>query len=644
MTNEQIVKQCRDEYENGIIYRQGRANAWKEIEDQYFGRVKKTLKGRFNIPVPVMSGFVDTLMSKLDDYPLLRFLPSEESDFRVSRKLQALWDKTSKKDDFDYDLIDLDGRKLGIMSGRAIFKVFGESHNGFKFNIFNTDHYDFYIDPTAGGDIERARFLGEDNIFKRKSDLLEGADQGIYDKKAVVQVLAGLTESSIKENEDRYKNKASRLNALGMSAMYNFMAEATDRFIESGTVVNGERYYVLWNYATGLAIRCVPLKEMFESGMWQWKSWATHRDTFNFWSKAPADDISPISEAIRLFLNQELDNRQKRNFGQRAYDPKMFDGAELEYRPNGLVAIKAGTTTRQISEGIYEFQTPELNGTINLVNWLDNIAGQKSGVTAATQGQADDVKVGIYQGNMQQVADRLGMYNKSYTKCHKAIGRAFVWACYEHLNKSQAVKIIGENGAEWDSIKGSEINPDMDVSVESSASEMQVNEVKKTRRTNAISAIISNPALVSGVNPQWANEQILLNGEFTDEEVRAALDVENYGNREVLARAAEALEELVAGKTPKIFRGANTAFQQKLLDFAMDNTDDDMALFQRIMAYSESHNDIVMENMQRKAMRQRSQMGMGSIPPSVSGAPAPEAMTPMNAPAPGIPSETTPIA
>lgn len=628
LDKEKIVLQCRREYEAGIGYRQGRVKDWQVTEDLYYGRVKKSIKGRFNIPLPVMSGFVDTLYSKLDEPPVVKFKPVEEADYRSSKKVQALWDLQTSLGDSDFDSKDLDAKKLAIFYGRAIFKAYAESDPKFKFCIHVVDPYDFYVDPTGGGDLEEARYLGEDNIFKSKSELIQGANDGIYDKKNVHLLVNGMAESVIKENDDAQMNKANRLAAIGLTSMtYNFMGEGTQKLIESGTIYNGQRYYVLWDYKTGLALRCEPIEEIFESGLWWWTSWATNRDKFNFWSKAPADDIRPVAETLKILANQELDNRQKRNFGQRAYDPAVFpNGAELEYRPNGLVAVKSGVSqVQQIASGIYEFETPELNGTINLVNWLDNFAGQKTGVTAGAQGQSEDAKVGIYQGNLQQVADRLGLYNKSYVKCHAAIARRFVWGAYEHLSKPQAVRLLGEKGVEWDKVRRSDVNPDIDIMVESSSAEAAVSEAKAEKRFQAISAINANPLLIKGVNPKWMVEQILTTGGFMDEEIRVAVDVSSDGNREILSVASEKIQEIIAGKTPKLFRGATTGFMQKIVDFATDNTDGDMELYNKLMAYAQAHQKIVMENTMRKAMKERSQAGLGlpGAMPQAPGVPAP---------------------
>ena len=541
--------------------------------------------------------------------------------------------------------MDIDAKKLAIFSGRGIFKCYAESEPDFKFRLFVTDHYDFYVDPAGGGNLENAAFLGEDNIYKTKSQLLEGAKAKVYDRLAVAQLVNGITPNSILGTKDTYANKEARFASLGLTmTAHNFSGEGALRFIESGTIVDGKRYRVLWNYESGLALRCVPIEEDFESGLWWWTSWATNRDSFNFWSKAPADDIRPVADVIKVMANQDLDNRQKRNFGQRAYDPDIFPNpAELEFRPNGLVATKSGSSSvRAISQGIYEFVTPELTGTIDLINWMDNFIGQKSGVTAAAQGAADQQRVGIYQGDMREMADRLGLINKSYSRCWSAIGRRFVWGCKEHLNKAAAVKLIGAEGVEWDELKGDEVNPETSIVVESGGSEMQVNAAKKMARTATLAAIAANGNLVTGVNAKWLVEQMLLNSEFTPEEVRVAQDTLNNSDREVLARAAEAIEEIVEGDEPKLFRGATTAFQQKILDYALENTDGDLPLFNKLLAYSSKHDTLVQENMTRRATAMAPLAAPGGLPGApegglgvAGGVPGPG---PAPAPTPGLPT------
>ena len=88
---DKIVYQARQEYEAGLDFKQKRLERWQRVEDLYFRRPRPALKGRINIPLPVMTGFVETLLSKIDDPPVINFNPTEEADIKKSKKINAAW-------------------------------------------------------------------------------------------------------------------------------------------------------------------------------------------------------------------------------------------------------------------------------------------------------------------------------------------------------------------------------------------------------------------------------------------------------------------------------------------------------------------------------------------------------------------------
>jgi hypothetical protein len=620
---QQIVNQARAEYKAGLDYRHQREKDWKLAEDQYFNRQVKSLKQRYNVPVPIVPGFVETLLSKIDDPPTIKFEQAEEADYKAAQKVNALYQVESQKDDHDWEMIDLDAKKQAILYGRAIAKFYSQSKPSYKSNLELVDVYDFIADPIGGGNLEKHRFVMQDNLFKTKEDLKAGVENLGYDQAAVEKIINATSADKLVDNDNQYKSKQSRLMALGIDGIsYNYAGQSLYKFIEAGTTFNGQRYYVLFNYETGTAVKVAPLKEVFESELWWFTSWATHRDHFNFWSKAPVDDIVPLAEMVRVLVNQELDNRQKKNWGQRAYDPDMFNEPEkLAYRPDGLTPVKSGSTvTRPIESGIYQFETPELQGTIDLVGYIDNIIGQKSGVTADSQGQSAEDKVGIYYGNMQQVADRLGLYNKSYKKFWMAVGRRYVWGLFEHLRGPMAVRIIGEKGIEWDEIKRIEVNPDWNIKVEGGNAELQADEVRKQRLQDIMATF--QPDELAILSPCWRAEQKLRAIGVEEDDIRMAFDRENEGNREILAEASQLIQDCLAGKEYKLNRGANTAFIQKIIDYATDTDNLPQDKFDKLMAIAEAHIPIAQENMARKAVQMMAQQG---VSPDMMGQPQPSA-------------------
>jgi len=628
-----IVMQARAEYDAGLLYRHARERQWQLIEDAYFNRVKKSLKGRFNIPVPIIPGFVDTWQSKMSKTVNLAFDQQEAADYKATQKVSAFYAAQKGKDDCDWEDMDDDGKKLAAMSGRAIFSYMASSKPKYASVLENVDHYDFVCDPIGGGHLERHRFVMRDNVFKDREALKVGAEAGLYDAGQVSKLINATTSDMLADSDNRFRSKQNRFAALNMDGLtHNFAGQDLYKFIEAGTTWKGKRYYVLFNYETGIWLRCQPLTEVFKSGLWWFTSWATHRDTFNFWSKGPCDDMLPLSEMIRVLVNQEFDNRNKRNYGQRAYDPEMFpEPAELEFRQDGLVAVKSGTSrVSEISRGVYQFETPELNGTINLVEWIDNTLKEKTGVNSEAQGQSEESKVGIAYLNVQQSAERTVKVYRSYAKCWKAIGRRFLWGLLEHMREPLAVQIIGEKGAEWDEIARREIKTDWNIRIEGDLAKAQEDAIKKKQLADVMATLTPDELAVT--SPKWRVKTKLRIADVDEDDIRMAFDLEGEHGKELLAEAHLMIQDCLEGRPYKPNRGADTAFVQVILDYATD-TDLPEDKYQKLMAIVEEHLPIAAENMARKAVKQRAHSGL-----QPNGQPAMPAMPA----APGAMPETPP--
>jgi len=635
---DQIAKQARSEYEAGLKYRHDRESAWQLIEDFYFNRVKKSLKSRFNVPVPILPGFVDTWQAKMAKHATLKFEQQEQADYIAAQKATSLYVAQKGHDDYDWDMADTDGKKMACLSGRAIYEYYADSVEGYKSHLDPVDHYDFIADPMGGGHLERHRFCGVDNVFRSREELKTGGTKGVYDPKQVEKLINATQTDRIVNNDNVYRSKQNRFIALGLNGLvYNYAGQDLYKFIKMGTTWKSQRYYIVFNYETGIWIRCQPLKEVFKSNLWPWTSWATHRDTFNFWSKGPCDDMVPMTEMIRILVNQELDNRNKKNYGQRAYDPDIFvNPAELEWRADGLVTAKAGLGAKKIEDGIYEFQTPELQGTINLVQWIDTMLKEKTGVNSETQGSADTNKVGIAYLNVQQSSERTALVYESYVKCWQAIGRRFLWGLFEHMRSPLAVKIIGESGAQWDELARREINTDWDIRVEGGQEADQQDAIKKKMMTDLFAQLL--PDEIAVTSPKWRMKTKLQIAGVDDDDIRMAFDLEGDQNKEVLARASQMIQDCLEGKPYKPYRGATTAFVQKIVDYATDE-DLPMAEYMKLMKIAQAHLPIAQENAVRKAVQ--IQAAKGIAPPQMQAALTPKPGMPQPGPGPMTPAGQT---
>lgn len=121
--------------------------------------------------------------------------------------------------------------------------------------------------------------------------------------------------------------------------------------------------------------------------------------------------------------------------------------------------------------------------------------------------------------------------------------------------------------------------------------------------------IMKDPELRTIVNPYWRAQETLKHGAFEEAEIKVAMSREEVGNIEILAEATQAIQDIVQGQNPKVNRGANTAFIQKILDFATDEDVDDN-VFKRLTDYAKAHIPVAYENAMRKANLVKAGMGV----------------------------------
>jgi len=148
-------------------------------------------------------------------------------------------------------------------------------------------------------------------------------------------------------------------------------------------------------------------------------------------------------------VNQELTNREKKNFNSRAFDKDMFtDVAKLDaaqYRPDALVPANTNGGTKQISQGIYSFETAELKGTVDLVNWLSSYTGDKVGTDELPAGAGKN-KVQIQLSMQQKQSKRIGLRSDSFKECYAQLGTKYIEGLANYMPDKVSVQLIGENG------------------------------------------------------------------------------------------------------------------------------------------------------------------------------------------------------
>ena len=175
------------------------------------------------------------------------------------------------------------------------------------------------------------------------------------------------------------------------------------------------------------------------------------------------------------------------------------------------------------------------------------------------KGATEDKRVGIYFGNLQQVADRLGLYNKSYSEAWGSKGLKFFYGLKENItNDGVMVRMIGDKGYNWTTLTKSDVDKqvqEFDITIVGGQAEAAADEIKKKTKEAALALLMANPNTGARMNPDVLIEESLRNAGWEDGEVKRFLDNQPPGSELLISQAHQAIQEILLGKTPKQHRG-----------------------------------------------------------------------------------------
>lgn len=594
-TLEKIKAQIANEILFARNYKQNKISNWQKNEDLAYAKKVYNESSRSNIDLGRGEEFISTLLSKIDNSISFKFTKRKESQLMRVNRLNSL--KVIDQLNNDWDIKDLAGKEQMIIYGRAIFSYHAESIDGYKACLENIDVYDYLIDPSAGGiDMEKAMYMGNYGVVKMKSDLKAGLKRGDYLKAETERLIEGTGNSTDLNQEE--SNKRNREVAQGTTSTNRNIGNP-DKYIlwRWFTTYEGVRYYTLYEESSGTIIEIDKLEDRFASNMFPYWSYARRPSLTEFWSPSPLDTVREIFYTQAVSINQAVDNSEQINKPQKAIDTSALENlAEVKYRKDGVIRVKPGI---DVNKAIQILQTPSINAPFEVFNILENIQAKASGLTGATKGIAEEEKVGIYEGNQANAADRFGLYNKTYSFGYKRFAKLYEWGVKEHLTKKVAVDMIGPNGIMQEEVSRRDIfrkNEEFGCMVESSQAETALSEVDKKNQLTFLSQNMANPVQ----NPKKAYEISASIAGFSEEMIRELLDTSDFGDAQLMAEADKDIEDLLDGKFVKPNTGATTAYKQRFVDFMMNNSDDmDIEQKKRFVTYLDGLEPIIMANMVR---------------------------------------------
>lgn len=626
ITYDKIAKQALDEIIHARLYKQGKIKNWALNESMYYGVKPKTTESRANVSLGRMQEFVHTLLSKIDNPLIFKYVKRKNSQLKRVERLNAI--RTNDQNVDNWDIKDIVGKKQAIIYGRAIYSYYADSIDKvYQAHLEPIDVYNFLIDPTAGGiDIEQAYYLGDYSVIKSRKELEDGAKAGIYDRVLVKELLAGSGNADDSNQETtNQRNRSYDQQTLAQKSDNNPTKFKFWRWFTTYQG-DGERYYILMDNS-GRYIKCEKLVDIFPptkdfpSGAWPYWTWAAFLDMTEFWTPSFCDYAREIFMAQDVSINQMLDNAEAINKPQRVVNVSAFENlAELKYRRDGLIKVKKDF---DVDKAYQTITTPSINTPIQVFNILENIQQKASGVTEQTAGVADTSgRVAIYEGNQVAEADRFGLLNKSYAFGYKRFSKLHEMGVRNHLIKKVAVDIIGPNGVEIEQVKRSDVftkNDEYSVIIEASNAQYLTSmEEKKTKVQ-----FLQGQALNTLINQKKSFEiQSKIVG-FDEDTVNQLLDVSFYGNSELMSECDRDIESLLENEDIKPNAAANNAYKQKIVTYLKDHEEDiDFNTFQRISEYIMKLEPIIMQN-EAKALQDESNKMMNAGTDKMINSPAP---------------------
>lgn len=572
------------------------------------------LRSQFNVPLPVFAGMIDTLQADLDDSLILKFENQDPADWKAAQKANVALQQQSEsmRPEAQWDKKFRQARQECVLTGRGILK-FGAYHedNSYFSSLEVVPFEDFFFEPLGGGNLEAHLFCGQQNVWRTKTQLKEGADNGIYDKRQV----ALLTESEGGQVKmagiwDGMQDIGNRFAPLGLNPeANNYVGESVYNLCEWVLNYQGRRWYLVFDAYSGIWIRFEKLTDVASNDYLPWMSFASHEDAKNFASKAFADDLYPVADSIITLFNQDLTNRQKRNLNAKAFDKEMFKDVgkldEAQYRPDALVPVDTKNGTRRISDGIFAFETPVLTGTVDLIGWLQEDTGKLLGVTDLQQGAAQSASkaVGVTYAELGQVSKRLSYMSQPFIEVGQQLGMRFFGSLKDYMKEPMAIKMFGEDGIEWDVLRRTDLSTkkDFEISITSKSRESKANDMAKQNKEKALTMTAQSPY----VNGKVRDEMILRDiGNFDEFDVAMLLDTSSDTDKETQAEASASIQEIVLrGKMPKENWNADAWFIRHILEFAKKHHDTlPMKKYMMLIDYANMHQQIAMQNMQEKAV------------------------------------------
>ena len=362
---------------------------WNDNYDLNRNKVKTNrLTQRQAVNIPLMKETMKTMLSKIDDPPNIEWkeLGGDENKQIV---YQEVWDTNFT--DTKLELVDVLDKKNVLLYGIGT-KMLNIWERGIKISAL--DVFDVVFDPfMSSGDIESARFIVQQNIFRSVREILVDPK---YDKEGKDALLmweespAGITQSN--DNKKHWEEKMQRMKDMGLDN------DKFPLFAGGDRIVNLTQHFTtIWDSKNKKWERrvCVyaddrtllmnkTLMELIGVDFWPLTIWSEDPETNDIYPDAVADLVRTPNKVLNVWFSQMIENRTLKNFQMHWFTPKQGYTPQT-YTPGPGVMLPAPPGD-DINKVIKPVEISGLDDTMLAIQALTTIVERGTGATAIDKG------------------------------------------------------------------------------------------------------------------------------------------------------------------------------------------------------------------------------------------------------------------
>lgn len=386
------MERLQREKKAGVELQKRKHQDWDDNYELYRNKVKTNrLTQRQPVNIPLMKETVKTLLSKIDDAPVIDW-KELGGDEQKEIHFQQIWDTQVKKKKFE--LIDVLDKKNVLLYGISVRKLNLED-GGVTIDVL--DVYDVVLDPLMKAyELESARFLIQQNIFRNVRDILADdryTKKGKEELKLWVESPPGILQTQ--EARKEWEKKMERMKAMGLSSDDFKYFAAGDR------VVNlTEHYTKQWNdkkkifekrvvvYADDkIELLNETLEDLIGVDFWPFVVWAEDPETNDVYPDSIADLVRTPNKVLNVWFSQLIENRTLKNFQMHWFLPGQ-NYTPQTYTPGPGVMLPAPPGD-DINKVIKPVEISGLDDTLEAISQVIQIVEKGTGATAIEKGEPE---------------------------------------------------------------------------------------------------------------------------------------------------------------------------------------------------------------------------------------------------------------